>query len=88
MRINTKHFGLSVAIVAALLWSFYSFGNLCLDIVIITYVNGNLSNFNWGDYANRYLAQIIVITLITGILGWLTTKIYNDLEDIFSLKLK
>ncbi len=92
MKLNTKNFGLGVAIVVAFLWSFYSFSNLFLDIVIITLVDGtiygNLSDFKWADFADQYLAQVIGITLITGILGWLVAEIYNELEDLFSLRLK
>ncbi len=92
MKINSKNFGLSVAITAAFLWSFYSVGNLCLDIVFITFIEGtiygNLSNFNWAIYANNYLILMIGITLVTGVLGWLIAEIYNELEGLLSIKLK
>ncbi len=92
MEIHSKSFGLTVAFVAAWLWSFYSLGSLILDIVIITLIDGtiysNLSNLSWANHSNEYLAQVILIASITGMLGWLVAEIYNDINQMFSLKLK
>jgi hypothetical protein len=92
MKLNTRSFGLATAITTAVLWSFYSLGNLALDVLVVALVDGadcaNLSNFNWAEHINRYFAQVLFITVATGSLGWLTATIYNDINDYFSLKLK
>ncbi len=88
MNINSKQFGLSVAVAAAFLWSFYSLENLVSDILVFVMVDETLINFNWADQANDYLGQMILITFVTGTLGWLVAEIYNDFNDMFSLKLK
>lgn len=92
MNINARSFGFAVAITAAFLWSFYSLGNLALDVLVVAVVDGvnqtNISDFNWAERANTYLAQVSFITIATGILGWVVAEIYNDFNGMFSLKLK
>lgn len=92
MQINSKIFGVAVAVTAGFLWSFFSLGSFLLDILVITLLTEtnvqDLSSLGWANYANKYLALLVIITLAAGTLGWMIAEIYNDLTGMFRLKLK
>lgn len=92
MKINSKYLGLAVAITAVFLWSVYTLSCVLLTFLTIALIDGadypNIGNFNWTGHLNKYVAQLVIVIFTTGTLGWAVGKIYNDLNEMFSIKLK
>ena len=86
-KINTRSFGLSVALVVAIFWGFYSALAL-MRLIIEVYISGfygytNLSNYDWNPYLAEFFARLIVISLGAGAAAWMTASLYNLLTEVF-----
>jgi hypothetical protein len=92
MKVRSTNLGISVAIAAALVWSFYCVGDIGFRFLMaFLFDGGNLfngNNFNWTEYLNKYLGQLTLISFGSGLTGWLVGEIYNDLNEVFETGLK
>lgn len=92
VKINTGSCGLSVALVAALFWGFYSALAL-MRLIIEVYISGfygytNLSRYEWKPDVMEFFARLIVISLTAGAAAWLAAALYNFLNEMVHPKLR
>lgn len=92
MKLNSRSFGLALAIAVAFVWSIYCIGILILTLLSIFLTDStnytNSGNFDLMSYVSKYLSLLITVIPISGLFGWLVAEIYNDLSDIFDIRLK
>ena len=86
-KINTRSCGLSVALVAALFWGFYSALAL-LRLIIEVYISGfygytDLKSYDWKPELSEFSMRLIVISLGAGAATWITASVYNLLTEVF-----
>ena len=92
MKINPRLLCLSSAAVVAILWTIYSAAIFALTILAIN-LSGemgylNFSNFDWKHALIQFIVSLIVWSGSAGLTGWLIAAFYNDLSEIYDVKLK
>ena len=92
MKINPGLLSLSSAVIVAVLWTIYSTAVFSLTIAAIN-LSGemgylNFSNFDWKHTFIQFIASLIVWSGSAGLTGWLIAAFYNDLSEIYDVKLK
>ena len=92
MKINPGLLSLSSAVIVAILWTVYSAAVFSLTILAIN-LSGetgylNFSDFDWKHALIKFIGTLIVWSGIAGLTGWLIATFYNDLSEIYDVKLK
>lgn len=92
MKINPGLLSLSSAVIVAVLWTVYSAAVFTLTILAIN-LSGemgylNFSNFDWKHTFIQFIVSLIVWSGSAGLTGWLIATFYNDLSEIYDVKLK
>ena len=92
MKINPGLLSLSSAVIVAILWAIYSAAVFSLTILAIN-LSGemgylNFSNFDWKHALIQFIVSLIVWSGSAGLTGWLIAAFYNDLSEIYDVKLK
>lgn len=92
MKLNPLLLSLSSAVTVAIFWTVYSAAVFSLTILAIN-LSGemgylNFSNFDWKHALIQFTGTLIVWSGIAGLTGWLIAAFYNDLSEIYDVKLK
>ena len=92
MKINPLLLSLSSAVTVAILRTVYSAAVFSLTILAIN-LSGemgylNFSNFDWKHALIQFTGTLIVWSGGAGLTGWLIATFYNDLSEIYDVKLK
>ncbi len=92
MKINPGLLSLSSAVIVAFLWTVYSASVFSLTILAIN-LSGemghlNFSDFDWKHALIQFTGTLIVWSGSAGLTGWLIAAFYNDLSEIYDVKLQ
>ena len=92
MKINPLLLSLSSAVTVAILWTVYSAAVFSLTIAAIN-LSGemgylNFSNFDWKHVLIQFIVSLVMWSGSAGLTGWLIAAFYNDLSEIYDVKLK
>ncbi len=92
MKIIPLLLSLSSAVTVAILWTVYSAAVFSLTILAIN-LSGemgylNFSDFDWKHTFIQFSGTLIVWSGIAGLTCWLIAAFYNDLSEIYDVKLK
>ena len=92
MKINPLLLSMSSAVTVAILWTVYSAAIFALTILAIN-LSGemgylNFSNLDWKHTFLQFIISMIMWSGSAGLTGWLIATFYNDLSEIYDVKLK
>lgn len=92
MKINSLLLSLSSAVTVAVLWTVYSAAAFSLTILAINF-SGEMGYLDFSDFDWKHTFSLFSVSLIlwsgsAGITGWMIATVYNDLSEIYGIKLK
>lgn len=84
MKINPQLFSLAIAFSVVVLWSIYSLSVFSLMVATVKFGGDmayiNFGSFEWTYFLSRFLTYMVVLSLGSGITGWLIAGFYNCLD--------
>jgi 2TM family of unknown function (DUF5676) len=92
LKLDPKKLGLAGAIVAGILWTFYSVAVLLLTLLAINlsgdFAYTDLTNYDWHPPLVKFILFLYIFCLGAMLTGKMTAEIYNFLIDRCEIKLR